>query len=557
MSTDTANQSIAPSALLHEKLAGVRTKLLTVTAGSGVSIAIILVTGLLAGGMLADWLLDLPLTARAALLALNASALAYVLFRDVLTPILRRPDDNAVALLVERALPQFRSRLIAALQLTQPRAIPAGASPVLVTELVRETEQMARPIQFGDVINALRFVKLALAALVFIGAGAYSYRSLGDDAHDLLKRAFLSQDTSVPRKTRVQLVGGDRIVPTSESVTIEATARGLVPKDGKLLVKYASGRTMEYPMGRTNEVRFVRTLESVTESFTFIVKLNDGQSQSTKVEVVPRPSIAAIEAVQDFPKYTELGSVKRSLGDLTLLAGSVLKLKVTPSKEVTQAEVWLFGTTTTNKLAMKIAANARDLTTEIPVPKEEFNGFSIHLVDKQGITSKDEAVYRVDLLPDKAPTVRITYPDRKEDLITQRARLLMAFEALDDFAVTKVRLAYSVDGAAAKSFPLDTGRPDRVVRNRYEWNVGKLSPLPPEGSSIDYWIEVEDNNDVTGPGVGVSARFTAKVVSDAEKRADLLNRAGDFLGSISDVASDQEKLNQRLGTLIREKAEQK
>jgi hypothetical protein len=43
-------------------------------------------------------------------------------------------------------------------------------------------------------------------------------------------------------------------------------------------------------------------------------------------------------------------------------------------------------------------------------------------------------------------------------------------------------------------------------------------------------------------------------VSEAEKRADLLNRAGDTLGSITDVTTDQEKLNRNLGTIIREKA---
>jgi hypothetical protein len=43
-------------------------------------------------------------------------------------------------------------------------------------------------------------------------------------------------------------------------------------------------------------------------------------------------------------------------------------------------------------------------------------------------------------------------------------------------------------------------------------------------------------------------------VSEAEKRADLLNRAGDYLGSISDVAADQERLNKALGATIRAKA---
>jgi len=44
-----------------------------------------------------------------------------------------------------------------------------------------------------------------------------------------------------------------------------------------------------------------------------------------------------------------------------------------------------------------------------------------------------------------------------------------------------------------------------------------------------------------------------RVVSENEKRADLLNRAGDFIGTIGDVAGDQEKLNFTLGTLIYER----
>jgi hypothetical protein len=71
---------------------------------------------------------------------------------------------------------------------------------------------------------------------------------------------------------------------------------------------------------------------------------------------------------------------------------------------------------------------------------------------------------------------------------------------------------------------------------------------------IEYWLEVEDNNNATGPGIGSSDHQLARVVSDAEKRADLLNRAGDYLGSISDVAGDQEKLNKSLGNIIKAKA---
>ena len=99
---------------------------------------------------------------------------------------------------------------------------------------------------------------------------------------------------------------------------------------------------------------------------------------------------------------------------------------------------------------------------------------------------------------------------------------------------------------------LDGQHPQRLKR-RHEWNIGAFNPPLPEGSKLEYWIEAEDNNDATGPGIGSSEHQFAKVVSESEKRADLLNRAGDYLGSISDLATDQANLNQKLGAIIREK----
>jgi len=133
----------------------------------------------------------------------------------------------------------------------------------------------------------------------------------------------------------------------------------------------------------------------------------------------------------------------------------------------------------------------------------------------------------------------------------------VAFEASDDFRLAAVRLRYkvdTVDAGADKTVELDLeGQTPQRLKRRHEWNIGAFTPLLPEGSKIEYWIEAQDNNNATGPGSGSSEHQFAKVVSESEKRADLLNRAGDYLGSIGDVATEQEKLNQKLGAIIREK----
>ncbi|NDF00409.1 MAG: hypothetical protein EB034_19390, partial [Verrucomicrobia bacterium] len=228
--------------------------------------------------------------------------------------------------------------------------------------------------------------------------------------------------------------------------------------------------------------------------------------------------------------------------------------------EVAKGAVLITSTTNAQPLTLPLQVNpknAREVQVTIPISSEALSGFSIHLEDKYGFRSKDDAVYRLEVLPDKAPVVRITYPERKEELITQKATILIGFEAVDDFAVKQLFLRYTVDGGEEKGIELTLETPARSLRRRYDWKVGALNPKPPEGATLEYWIEARDNNNVTGPGIGTSEHFSAKVVSDAEKRADLLNRVGDSIGAIGEAANDQEKLNQRLGDIIQGRPERK
>jgi hypothetical protein len=153
--------------------------------------------------------------------------------------------------------------------------------------------------------------------------------------------------------------------------------------------------------------------------------------------------------------------------------------------------------------------------------------------------------------------VRITFPDRKEELVTRQALMVVGMEVSDDFQIAQLRLRYRADtfeNGEEKFVDMDLGgEQSRRIKRRFEWALGTFKPPLPEGTRIEYWVEAEDNNNATGPGLGTSEHQFAKVVSKEEKRADLLNRAGDYLGSINDVAADQEKLNQSLGQIIREK----
>jgi hypothetical protein len=547
--------SVAPSALLAEKISAVRRKHVNVAAGTGVGMAVGVLIILLAMMMLLDWWLDFPLWVRAVALVIVLGTTFVLAWRFVLTPIRRQPDDDAVALRIEKAHPRFRSRLISSIQFPRPGVIVPGIASSLARMTIAETEELARPIDFTQIISTKELGKVLAWSLAVLALGIFSFMYGGEVSRDLLKRAFLSS-TLVPRHTRVEVLTGDTRIGRGDALRIEALARGVVPHVGKLFVKTSGKRTQEYALDKDAEGKFVRALENVQENFDYTVRLNDGVSRSHHVKVVPRPSITSIQCEQTFPRYTGLPNARRSLGDLTLLAGSKLSLLAIATHDIKQAAIRLVGLS--NNVPMQIdPKNPRELRAEFSIPLKGLSGFSIEMTGADGMTTRDPAIYRIDVVPDRAPKVRIVYPDRREELVTRQALQPIGFEATDDFRIALARMRYRVcesEDAEIKTIELDLGtNAVRDLKNRYEWNIRDFQPPLPEGTRIEFWLEMQDNNDVTGPGIGTTEHQLLRVVSENEKRADLLNRAGDFLGTINDVTGDQEKLNFTLGTLIYER----
>ena len=148
---------------------------------------------------------------------------------------------------------------------------------------------------------------------------------------------------------------------------------------------------------------------------------------------------------------------------------------------------------------------------------------------------------------------------RSKDSISFALRFL--YSTTCNVGIAKIFLRYKIDtveNAAEKFIALDLSKenPDelRNVRRRHEFDLGALRPTVMEGANIEYWVEVQDGNNVTGPGVASSDRFRVRIVSEIEKRADLMNRLNDQLGAIDFVAEDQEKLSQALGAMIHGKS---
>jgi hypothetical protein len=560
------------SQLLLSKISAVRAKHSAVAVGTGLAMAVTALVLGLAVGMLLDWWLDLPRWVRAGFLAIDLAMLVAIVVNTIVLPIVGGPDDDEIALRVEKANPDFRTRLIAAIQLARPNAVPAGASASMVRATIVQAESIAGRLDFAEVIQTDRLVKLLIvAALVLLGGlTAFVAGQSGNDhvSGDLLARALLS-NTAVPRKTRIDVSSGYLKLGRGDTAELVAKARGVIPSGGEFEIRFDSGRRQSFQVTPTAQDAsvFALKLENVQDSFKYRVRrLGDSTSDWYRADVLIPPVVTHLECAQVYPEYTHLGTVGRSLGDLSILSGSKLILKVTANNPI-QANspdnvVHLVNPDAVRDVRLVVdAKDPRQLSAEVPVPPKT-SGFSIQMRDVNGLKSRDPAVYRIDLVADKEPTVRVNVPERKEELVTRVALLDVGFDAADDFGIAKLALKYKIDDGPEQEIVIDAARPGDAQPKRlhahYTWAISKLTPRSTtqptlEGSDIEYWLEVQDNNNVTGPGRGTSEHFSARVVSEAEKKAELLARIGASIQDVERGTDDQAKLRQGLGDLLLEK----
>ena len=445
------------------------------------AMAVTVLCGWLVSETVTDFLTNLPWLGRLAFLVVGTGGAGALLWFFGVRRWLVRLTDETVALMVERELPVFRSRFIAAVQLA--KAADGSTSPVLVRALVAETTAMTAQTRFDTVVKTgpmkkwLRYALLALAITAGLAVlGGYKTRPL-------VRRALLYNDP-VPRKTQVRDVTGHRIIAIGDDLRIEAGAGGIVPAKGRLRVQTAKGKPQQFEMGSVPDrpAHFARMLQSVQEPFDYLVALGDAESASFHVKVKPRPSVVSVECQQVWPAYTQLPQQRRVLGDLKILAGSKLVLKVKASTTVQSGEIRLVGADRDKPVqTAPLKADAQDktlLTGETVIPAAGVTGMTLRLVDEDGVESRGAAIYHIDVVQDAPPTIKITLPSRREILLTREATALLAFEAKDDFGVAKVKLHYAVDGTEGgphKTTDLDLGGAlPKTVTRRFDWRVGAI-----------------------------------------------------------------------------------
>jgi hypothetical protein len=562
------------SQMIRSKLAAAKAKHSLVASGTGIAQAVVFFIAWIAGMMIFDWAAELPWWLRFILLLLGLGGVGYILYRSAIKPVIKAPDVEALALKVEGAEPQFRTRLIAAIQFGALPALPAGASPSLVRVTLEEADQIAAPLNFSRVIKTDTFLKTMGAAILVLIVGLVIAFAGGDRLQNLLQRAFLS---TVDLFTRTRVYDLTQVTKVAQGDTVILTARteGTLVDSGRVMVRFGKGKTIPYPILPTKDDKsvFSTPIPSVQENFSYMIRINDGHTQWKTIEVKTRPAAKQTSYEIKLPAYTGLDNIKSTgAGGLTVLPGSQVTVNIQSTKTLASPGTVVrrhilrkneagSEVETIKEYEMKVGGGGGDKASATVDIVEGTAKLTVQLYDAEGITNKEAAVCPILIATDEAPMARITRPERKKILATKAAVVNVEYYAQDDFRLGSVVLKYRVD--EGPEITVDSGIPANALPNpaagEIKWDLAKVQvpvdaqglPTKPaiEGSNIEFWIEARDTNtQLEGgqPSVGKSDKHMVTIVTKAEKQAELMSQLGESMTQIQGVKESQESASRDL-----------
>ncbi len=567
------------SQLLLDKLDQVRRRQRAVAVAAGACKSLLAMLGLIVAFFLLDWLVlsrsvaenGGDKAARALLVLAILAVFAYVLWRTVILELRRHPDDDEIALRVERGHPELRGRLISTIQLTRGGA--AAVSAELIEALEADTMSFTGGLSFTDIISVAVLKKVALVAggLTVLALGLGAWRA--DFTKALFARLLLTEQ-AYPTAARILSATPGGRVPHGEPyiISIELDPKGVLPEHASATLRNAAGQGSELILARvpaaagtgagaeSKPAVYRGTIEHVLEDLEYRPAAHDALwTRFERIKVQYRPAVKALSLTSHFPKYLARADETSAVGDIRAPVGTLIHLTANLNKEVKSARMQVRDDKNAGRpLEMKLDAARTTATIDLPIQVSGYYRINLHCVDDFDNASPID--YTIDAIKDRPPVVKISFP-AQDKTVTRFAHWPIRFSARDDYGLVRGFLKYRVtavpkDGAAdaasaddpengppPQSLPIEgliTGKGQKEVAGEVVFDLRALASLQPD-SRVTYWIELDDNQEPDA-NHGRSQSYTFNVV-DVAVMQEMLDRERNTLIEGVQGVRDKEKDN--------------
>ncbi|HVO74342.1 MAG TPA: DUF4175 family protein [Ignavibacteriaceae bacterium] len=466
------------------------------------------------------------------ILLISIGAVVYLLIIPLFRylNILSRPDYYLAADRVGKSFPEIKDDLLNAMQLVSHEEAGTYYSDKLIDAAFIEVYNRSKNIRFESIVDFKKGKKLlaytASAAVLFFSL-IFAVPALRAASGRLIN---FNEEFVPPAKFYFLIEPGNIHITKGEDVSILVRIKGIVPAEVNLALKNndQTGFKIEllYPDSLGN-YKFQK--KAVRNSFKYFAQAENIKSDEFSVEVIDRPIVKTFEITVTPPAYSKLPQViQKENGNITALTGSIVNVNLSSTKKLRKAEL-VFSDTLAQRSAEK-SGLALSNESEKANGKFRIKGdseYKMVLTDQSGNQNLSPILYSIKALPDLYPSIDVISPNRNISLANDN-RVPLYLKVADDYGFSKLLLHYRLSSSKYeapekdfKSLEISFDKKLKETDVSYVWNLSQLNLAVED--IISYYLEIFDNDNVSGPKSAKSSVFTVRVPSLDE----ILAKAGD------------------------------
>ncbi|HKW14632.1 MAG TPA: DUF4175 family protein [Candidatus Krumholzibacteria bacterium] len=473
----------------------------------------------------------------------------------IVWPLVRLPRLNQLAAEIEKRQ-DLKEMVRAGFEFSRDDTASQRYSPELVREVIRQAVQKLSGLQVRSIFLDRRHLKLipfaAAGLLVLLGVALFN----PDIVAQAGRRVVTPREVAaLPHVPNLLARPGNVTVLAGSDVTVSGLDLG---RSGMPLnVSF----NLSGNFWKTEPAMLVHgavsgpdafdhhdyTFKDIRNTTSYYFEADGHKSEKYTITVVHEPILTDVRVTLTPPAYTGEAptTLTENAGNVQALEGTKVRVQGRSNNPLKNAFVQF-----DEKPKQPVEHTGRDLAFDFTALAD--GHYKVLLEDSLGFAAKNPLAYSIEVFQDHPPTVDVLEPGKDTDM-PRTQEIDLGFVAADDYGVARASLHYRKNAEGdfqSKPVPMGEQKSRKEVAVAYHWNISGETFFP--GNTIEYYIEVADNNIVTGPGIARSKtyRITMPTIGQLYDTAREEEQHRDE--AMKNAITDSKDLSQQLDKLSRE-----
>ena len=291
-------------------------------------------------------------------------------------------------------------------------------------------------------------------------------------------------------------------------------------------------------------------------------------SPKGNIIVIDRPEIRSLSGTVSPPSYSKQSgrTLDEQSADILALKGTNVVLEIAANKPLSKAFIVMLkqkGMTSidnaTNKQydTTRVAMNVQEMSAKGSFSIRQDGEYFISIIDIDGRMNADPIHYAITAISDNSPTISLIEP-QGNGVLNEQALLPITVHISDDYGFGGLKLHYrliesiyapAMQQFASLSIPIP-GSAGLSTDLSYTWDLNTIGIAPSD--KYEFYLEIIDNNTVTGPGRARTGIISIRLPSLDEVLTQADSVQDKALETLEQTAKDAEKIGKELEELQRE-----